>query len=87
MALKDIRGFMAKKRPPKVSDEEKIHVRVENWQWETTSPRFTWKHGLALALLIAVAILFALGFLIIAGVVLIVGIIFNIVLFIFKKLS
>ncbi|HUX79521.1 MAG TPA: hypothetical protein VMW10_07270 [Alphaproteobacteria bacterium] len=78
---------MAKKSPPKVKNDEKIHLKVESWQWETRSRRFTWKQGLALALIIAVAILFALGFLIIAGVVLIAAITINIVLFIFKKLS
>ncbi len=87
MALKGIRGFMAKKLPPKVNDDEKIHIKVENWQWEAPAPRFTWRHMLALILIIAVAILFAFGFLIIAGVVLLAGIILNITLFIFKKLS
>jgi hypothetical protein len=89
MALKDIRGFMAKKLRPKINDDEKIDIKVENWQWETTSPRlsFTWKHWLILSLIIAVSILFAFGFLIIAGLVLIAWIVINIMLFIFKKLT
>lgn len=86
MALNDIRGFMAKKLRPKANDEEKVDLEVESWQWETRSSHFNWKHGLALAVLLAVALLFAFGFLIIAGVVLILGIIFNLVLFFFKKL-
>jgi len=88
MALKDIRGFMAKKLPPQANDNEKIHVHVESWQWETSpSRKLTWKHWLAFAILLAVAILFAFGFLIIAGVVLIAALIVNIVLFIMKKLT
>ncbi|MBS0271448.1 MAG: hypothetical protein JSR85_02230 [Proteobacteria bacterium] len=78
---------MAKKIPSDNNEPEKIHLQVESWEWQTTSPRWTWKHWLALAMLIAVAILFAFGFLIIASVVLIVGIILNIVFFIFRKLS
>lgn len=80
---------MAKKTPPKVKDTEKIQVEVESWRWEesTSRSRFTWKHGLILALILAGAILFIFGFLIIAGVILIAGIILNIVLFIFKKIS
>lgn len=87
MVLKDIRGFMVKKLPLKTKDEEKIHIKVENWQWESTSSRFTWKHGVALALLIAIAILFAFGFLIIAGVILIAVIILKVFSSLFKKLS
>ncbi len=87
MASNDTRGPMAKKLPSEVNDDEKIHVKVESWHWETQSSRFTWKHGLAIAILLAVAILFAFGFLIVAGVILVVGIILNIVLFLFKKLS
>ena len=80
---------MAKKTPPKIKDNEKTHIKVENWQWETDSSRsrFTWKHGLILALIFAAALLFAFGFLIVAGVVLIAGIILNVVHFFFKKLS
>ncbi|OJW51083.1 MAG: hypothetical protein BGO67_12185 [Alphaproteobacteria bacterium 41-28] len=79
---------MAKKLRPKVKDDEKIDIKVESWQWERASPpRFSWKHWLILALIIAVAILFAFGFLIIASVVLIAWIVIHIVLFIFKKLS
>ena len=78
---------MVKKLPLDVNDHEKIHVKVENWQWETNSSRFTWKQGLAIAVLLAVAILFAFGFLIIAGVILVIGIILNIALFLFKKFS
>ena len=88
MALKDIRGFMVKKLPPQANDNEKIHVHVESWQWETNSSRkLTWKHWLAFAILLAVAILFAFGFLIIAGVVLIAALIINIALYLIKKIS
>ena len=78
---------MAKKLPPKVHETEDVHIKVESWQWETKPSRFTWKHGLILAVIIAVAILFSFGFLIIAGILLIVGIVFNIVLYLFRKLS
>jgi len=78
---------MAKKLSPKVNDDEKIDLEVENWQWEVSSRRFTWKHLLAFVLIITVAILFAFGFLIIAAVVFIALIVINIMLFIFKKLS
>lgn len=78
---------MAKKLPPKVHETEDVHIKVESWQWETKPSRFTWKLALVPAVIIAVTILFAFGFLIIAGVLLIVGIIFNIVLFLFRKIS
>lgn len=87
MGSKGIRGSMAKKLPPKIHDHEDVHIKVESWQWETKSSRFTWKHGLVLAILIAIAILFAFGFLIIAGVLLIAGIILNLILFLFRRLS
>ena len=76
---------MDKRRPPK----EKIDIIIEEEQWESPeSPRrFTWKHGLVLALIIAVSILFAFGFLIIAGIVLLAVIIINIFLFIIRKLQ
>lgn len=85
MALNDTRGSMDKRRPPK----EKIDIIIEEEQWESPeSPRrFTWKHGLVLALIIAVSILFAFGFLIIAGIVLLAVIIINIFLFIIRKLQ
>jgi|GEM_PF-4097501 len=78
---------MAKKLPRPSNENQKVHIEVESWRWETASPRFTWKHWLVLAILLAIAILFAFGFLVIAGVVLIVGIIINVVLFLLKKLS
>ncbi|MBL8676403.1 MAG: hypothetical protein JNJ47_03115 [Alphaproteobacteria bacterium] len=78
---------MAKKPVPKKEVEENIHIEVESWQWEEKSPRFTWKHWLILALLIAVGLLFAFGFLVVAGVVLIIGIVLNLVYFIFRKLT
>ena len=87
MALKDIRGPMVKKLPRPSNENRKIHLEVESWRWETKSSRLTWKHWLALAVLLAVAILFAFGFLIIASVVLVVGLVVNIVLFLLKKLS
>ncbi len=87
MALNGIRGFMAKKLPPTSNDNKKIHIEVESWRWETSPRRLTWKHWLAIALLLAVAILFAFGFLIVAGVVLIVAIVINTVFFLLKKLA
>jgi len=78
---------MAKKPPKKIEHEDKIHLEVESWQWDSSSKKFTWKHWLIIALLLSVAILFAFGFLIIAAVILFVGIIINIVLFILKKIS
>lgn len=78
---------MAKKHMPKKENDEKVDLEVESWQWETKSPRMTWKYWLAIAILIAVGILFAFGFLIVASVVLIAAIILNIVLFLFRKLS
>ena len=77
---------MAKKPPPKVKDDQKIHIDVESWQWEASSPRITWKHWLAFVILLAVALLFVFGFLIIAAVVFLAAIIINIVLFLFRKL-
>ena len=88
MALKDIRGFMAKKPHPTPKKEEVVHVTVESWQWKTPpSRRFTWKHWLILAVLIAVAALLALGFILIAGVVLIIALVLNLVFYVFKKLT
>ncbi len=89
MVSKDTRGFMVKKLSPKIdkNEDEKVHLKVESWQWETSSRSFTWKKALVVAILLAVALLFAFGFLIIAGVLLIAGIIFNIVLFLLKKIS
>jgi len=78
---------MAKKPPPKLKKDENIHIEVESWQWETSSPRITWKNWLALVILLAVAILLAFGFLIIAGVIFLAAIIINIVVFLFKKLT
>jgi hypothetical protein len=78
---------MDKKLPHKIKNEDEVHIKVESWQWETRSPRLTWKHWLVIAILLAVGILFAFGFLIIAGVLLIVGIIINIVLFLLRKIS
>ena len=78
---------MVKKLTPKKREEENIHIEVESWQWEEKSPRFTWKHWLILALLVAVGLLFAFGFLFIAAVVLIIGIVLNLVYFIIRKLT
>ena len=78
---------MAKKSTPKKREEENIHIEVESWQWEEKSPRFTWKHWLILALLVAVGLLFAFGFLVVAGIVLVIGIVLNLVYFIFRKLT
>lgn len=90
MALKDTRGSMAKKNPPEKSSPEEVDVDliVEGQQWESSSaPRFTWRHGLILALILGGALLFAFGFLIIAGIILLAAIVLNIVLFIIKKLT
>jgi len=87
MASKDTRGSMAKKLPRPSNENRKVHIEVESWRWETASTRFTWKHWLGLAILVAIAIFLAFGFLVIAGVVLVVAIIINIVLFLLKKLS
>lgn len=88
MALKDIRGSMAKKSPPKKYKAEEVDIIIESTQWETPSrARFTWRHGVILALIMAGALLFAFGFLIIAGVILLAAIVVNIVLFIIRKLS
>jgi len=87
MESNGIGGFMAKKHVSKKEDTEKVHLEVESWQWETKSPRMTWKYWLVIAILIAVGVLFAFGFLIVATVVLIVGIILNLVFFLFRKLS
>ena len=78
---------MAKKLPRPSNENRKVHIEVESWRWETKSPRFTWKHWIALAILLAIATLLAFGFLIVAGVILLVGIVINIVLFLLKKLS
>ncbi|MBY0501143.1 MAG: hypothetical protein K2P93_03990 [Alphaproteobacteria bacterium] len=78
---------MDKKLPHKIKNDDEVHIKVESWQWETPSRRLTWKHWLAIALLLAVGILFAFGFLIIASVLLIIGIIINIFLFLLRKIS
>lgn len=79
---------MAKKHPPKKNDSEEIDLIIESEQWENTTPyRFTWRHGLILALILGGAILFAFGFLIIAGIVLLAAILVNIIVFIVKKLT
>ena len=90
MALKDTRGFMAKKLTPEKNPPEKIDLIIEGQQWESpriTPPRFTWRHGLILALILGGGILFAFGFLIIAGLVLIAVLMMNIFLFVIKKLT
>ncbi len=89
MALRDIRGFMANPPSPKKkpSDEEELHLKVDSWQWETKPSRFTWKHGLVCAILLAVAILLTFGFLIIGGVVLLIALILHLIFWLFKKLS
>ncbi|MBA3813554.1 MAG: hypothetical protein H0X26_03550 [Alphaproteobacteria bacterium] len=79
---------MAKERPPKIDDHEKVDVIIESEQWESPSPaRFTWQHGLILAIILGLAILFAFGFLIIAGIILLAAIVINIFLFILRKLA
>lgn len=78
---------MAKKISPQSNENEKIDLKVESWQWETRSPRITWRHWLAFAILLTVVIFFAFGFLIIAGVVFIAAMLINIVLFLFRKLT
>ena len=78
---------MAKKKlPPPVNDNKKIHVKVEEWQWTGRPSSLTWKHWLALILLLTVVLSFAFGFLIIAGVMLIVVLIINLFLFFLRKL-
>jgi hypothetical protein len=78
---------MAKKHPPKPVTIETEEIIIESTQWETPSrARFTWKHGIILALILAGAILFAFGFLIVAGVVLLAAIVVNLIVFIIKKL-
>lgn len=79
---------MVKKTMPKKPDAERVDIIIESTQWETpTRARFTWRHGVILALILAGAILFALGFLIIAGIVLLAAIVVNLILFIIKKLT
>lgn len=87
MARKDTRGYMAKKLPPKANNNNEIPIKVEGWQWETStvSSRLSWRHWLAFILLLAVALLFAFGFLIVAGVILIIAIVTNIFLFLLRK--
>lgn len=67
---------------------EEVDIIIESDQWESPSPppRFTWKHGLILALILGVGILFAFGFLIIAGIVLLAAIVINVFLWIIRKL-
>lgn len=78
---------MAKRLSPKSTQNEKVHIEVESWQWESSSPRPLWKYWLAFATLLAVGILFAFGFLILAAFALIIAILINLVLFLFKKLT
>ena len=79
---------MAKKLPPKNVPDEEMDIIIEGQQWESPTPsRFTWRHGLILALILGGAILFAFGFLIIAGIILLAAIIINIVLFVVRKLT
>jgi hypothetical protein len=79
---------MAKKRTPKPNHPEEVDLIIESQQWESPSPpRFTWQHGLILAIILGLAILFAFGFLIIAGIILLAAIVINIVLFIIRKLA
>lgn len=88
MALRDTRGSMAKKIPPEKKPPEEIDIIIEGQQWESPSPtRFTWRHGLILALILGGGILFAFGFLIIAAFILLAVIIINIFLFIFRKIT
>ena len=88
MALKGIRGFMAKKHPPEKNNEEEVDLIIESQQWESATPtRFTWRHGVIIALILGVAILFAFGFLIIAGIILMAALVMNIILFIIKKIT
>lgn len=79
---------MVKKTTPKKHEIEEVDIIIESTQWESpTRARFTWRHGVILALILGGAILFAFGFLIIAGVILLAAIVVNIVLFIIKKLQ
>jgi len=79
---------MAKKLPPEKNQSEKVDIFIESQQWESpSSPRFTWRHGLILALILGGAILFAFGFLVIASIILLVAIVINVVLFIIRKLT
>ena len=88
MALKDIRGSMAKKTIPKKPDAEEVEIIIESTQWETpTRARFTWRHGLILAIFATIGILFAVSFVTLAAIILIVTIVINIVLFIIRKLT
>jgi hypothetical protein len=79
---------MAKKSPTHKTPPEQIDIIVESDQWESaTPPRFTWKHGLIIALILAGAILFAFGFLVVAGIVLVAAIVVNLIAFIIRKLT
>lgn len=79
---------MAKKLPPEKNKSEKVDIFIESQQWESPTPsRFTWRHGLILALILGGAILFAFGFLIIASIILLAAIVINVVLFIIRKLT
>lgn len=79
---------MDKKHPPTRDHREEVDIVIESQQWESpSSARFTWRHGLILALILGIAILFAFGFLIIAGIILLAAIVMNIVLFAIKKLT
>jgi len=79
---------MDKKHPPKANHQEEVDIIIESEQWESPSPsRFTWRHGLILALILGGAILFAFGFLIIAGIILLSAIIIQIFLWIIRKLA
>lgn len=87
MALRGTRESMARKILPPEDDDENVDIIIEEHQWNTTTSKFTWRHGLILALILGGAILFAFGFLIIAGLVLMAVILINIVSFIIKKLT
>ncbi len=79
---------MTKKHPRPSNETHKVDIEVESWQWQTgSSQRFTWKHALILAVILAFAILLAFGFLVVASIVLVVGVILNLVIFLLRKLS
>lgn len=78
---------MAKKHLSEKNDDEVVDIIIEEHQWEGSQARFTWRHGLMLALILGGAILFAFGFLIIAAVVVIAAVLINIISFLIKKLT
>lgn len=75
------------KDKPRLPKDDEVHINVESWQWESPTSRFTWKHALILALLLAGGLLFAFGFLVIAVLALGVGLILGLVMLLLKKLS